>query len=128
VSVRRSEAEWKKVLSDEQFRVFRLGAVERAFTADYLEVPKDGTYYCVACGQALFRAANQFDAGTGWPSFTEPVTSDAVQVSPRRWNGKPVRCRNCEGHLGLLFTDGPAPSHRRYSIYSVTLKWEPLGS
>ena len=118
-------------LSAEQFEVTQCSATERAFTGKYWDCHDDGTYHCAGCGTALFDASTKFDSGTGWPSFTEPMVMDAVELVEDRDHGMvrtEVRCRRCGGHLGHVFPDGPGPRGERYCMNSAALRLAPRDS
>ena len=122
--INKSEAEWKQQLSDEQFYVCRQKGTERAFTGRYYDCKEDGTYVCACCGEPLFSAETKYDSGTGWPSFYQPLTKDAVEEEQDRSHGMQrteVHCKKCGAHLGHVFPDGPQPTGLRYCINSVSL-------
>jgi peptide-methionine (R)-S-oxide reductase len=123
----RTEEEWKKRLTPEQYRVLREKGTERAFTGAYYKQKDAGTYRCAGCGEALFASADKFDSGTGWPSFTRPAKEGKVAEERDGSHGMvrtEVHCANCGGHLGHVFEDGPEPTGLRYCINSVSLDFE----
>ena len=125
--VTKSDDEWRRQLTPEQYQVLRQAATERPWTGTYVHSHQDGSYHCAACGAELFSSTTKFDSGTGWPSFTEPAVADAVELLPDTSHGMvrtEVRCRRCGSHLGHVFDDGPAPTGKRYCINSCALELE----
>jgi peptide-methionine (R)-S-oxide reductase len=125
--VTKTEEEWRRELSPEQFDVLRRAGTERPWSGKYVECHDDGVYRCAACTNVLFRAEDKFDSGTGWPSFTQPAVGDALELIEDRSHGMirtEVRCRRCGSHLGHLFDDGPRPTGQRYCMNSLALDLE----
>jgi peptide-methionine (R)-S-oxide reductase len=126
--VTKTDAEWKKSLTPEQYRVLRQKGTEPAFTGAYWNQHAKGVYKCAACGLELFDSSTKFDSGTGWPSFWTPVAKTHVTDHVDKSYGMvrdEVTCARCGGHLGHVFEDGPAPTGLRYCINSVSLTFAP---
>ena len=126
--IEKSEAEWLKQLTPEQYAVARQGGTEPAFTGVYYDSKQPGLYRCVCCKAELFSSEAKYDSGSGWPSYWQPVSEDAVTTHEDLSHGMrrvEVRCADCDAHLGHVFPDGPDPTGLRYCINSVCLELEP---
>ena len=124
----KTDEDWKKELTPEQYRVLRKKGTERAFTGEYWDKHDKGIYHCAACGAVLFESDAKFDSGCGWPSFSAPKSGSAVAETTDNsvfMQRTEVLCSKCGGHLGHVFDDGPKPTGLRYCINSVSLKFEP---
>jgi len=125
--ITKTDEQWRTELTPLQYRVLRQAHTERPFTGEYVQNHEDGYYRCAGCGSRLFASDAKFESGTGWPSFYEPAVAEAVELRAdyslfmRRTE---VVCRECGGHLGHVFDDGPAPTGDRYCINSCSLTFE----
>ena len=126
--ISKTDDEWRRQLSDEEYRVTRKHGTERAFSHPYNETKQRGVFACVCCGSPLFDSDAKFDSGTGWPSFFKAITDGAVALHEDRslfMRRTEVRCAACEAHLGHVFPDGPEPTGLRYCMNGTALKLMP---
>ena len=126
--VTKSDEEWRAQLSPEQYQVLRRAGTERAWSGKYVHNHDDGSYRCAGCDALLFDSSTKFESGSGWPSFFEPAVAEAVELIEDRSHGMTrteVRCRQCGGHLGHVFDDGPRPTGQRYCMNSMALEFQP---
>jgi peptide-methionine (R)-S-oxide reductase len=128
--IKKTEEEWRRELTPEQYHVTREKGTERPFSGEYENTKDAGTYVCVACGNPLFSSETKYDSGSGWPSFYQPLSKESVATeSDNRhfMERTEVLCSRCDAHLGHVFDDGPQPTGQRYCMNSVALKLEKEG-
>jgi peptide-methionine (R)-S-oxide reductase len=125
--IKKTDTEWREILTPEQFRITRQKGTERPFSGELCSIYEAGKYNCVCCNSPLFDSTIKFDSSSGWPSFTQPITENAIQYHKDVSFGMvrvEVLCNSCNAHLGHVFPDGPAPSGLRYCINSVSMQLE----
>ncbi len=126
----KTDAEWRRALTAEQYQTLRLKGTEPPFSGEYCAEKSSGDYVCAGCGEALFASDTKFDSRSGWPSFWRPIAAENVREVADTSHGMrrvEVHCGRCDGHLGHVFEDGPEPTGLRYCINSASLDFKPLG-
>jgi len=128
IRVDKPDAEWRRLLSPEQYRILRQSGTERAGSCALLSVKRPGSFRCAGCGLRIFRSGEKFESGTGWPSFSQPIAADRIRTAVDASLGMTrteVNCARCGGHLGHVFDDGPPPTHLRYCMNGAAMAFEP---
>jgi peptide-methionine (R)-S-oxide reductase len=123
----KTDEEWRNQLTAQQYEVARQRGTERAFTGEYYQNKKEGTYLCVCCGNELFSSEQKYDSGSGWPSFWAPMAAEKIDEAVDTDHGMTrteIKCSRCDAHLGHVFPDGPRPSNLRYCVNSASLKFQ----
>jgi methionine-R-sulfoxide reductase len=129
--IKKTEQEWRAILTQEQFNITRKKGTESPFCGKFYDHKMEGIYYCVCCSLPLFSSKAKFDSGTGWPSFYEPIKPEYIEEKIDLSHGMirtEILCARCDAHLGHMFTDGPKPSGLRYCLNSVSLIFKPEGN